>query len=110
MARVQWFVSCGPRDNEYLAAFLAMHSIGDENRCVGIRCADGVVRDLWDVPGTLITKVRDAKRTHRGEPLFRFSFWKRDNEHQPPRRADFLEKGTESKEVRRVKRLLAEKR
>lgn len=84
-----------------------MHSIADENMCVGMLCADGVTRDLWRVPGSFVTKLRDAKRIRRSDAIFRFTFFKRDNAHQLPRRADFIEKRTESKEVRRVKQVLA---
>lgn len=92
MSNTQWFVGCNPVDNEYLAAFLARHSIGDENTYPGMLCADGKERDLWLVPNQVVGKLRDAKYLKRSDPIFRFKFFNRAGNNGKVFAADFLER------------------
>lgn len=102
MSNTQWFVMCNPNDNEYLAAFLAMHSIGNENAYLGMLCADGKERDLWLVPNSVVGKLRDAKHLKRSDPIFRFKFFKRAGNNGGVFPADFLERPTVSRKVTRA--------
>ena len=109
MNKTQWFVEYkNPDDGVRLREYLALHSIGDENTLVGEVGSDGRPHDVIEVPGSFITKLREAKYQKRTDPIFRFRFWKRDGQNGTLFPADFIEKRPEMAAVKRAKERLAE--
>lgn len=109
MGDPQWFVECNnPDDGVRLRKYLALHGIGDENMLVGEVGSDGRPHDVIEVPGSFITKLRDAKRFKRTDPIFRFRFWKREGRYGTLFPADFIEKRREMTVVRKAKARLKE--
>lgn len=99
----QWFVECNTVDNELLASFLSQHGLGtDDNQHIGMLDSEGKSHDVWEVPGHLMERLKQAKFLRRNDPLFRFKFWKRDNRGQPLRSANFLETRKRSRKVKKA--------
>ncbi len=109
MTSTQWFVEYkNPDDGVRLREYLSLHGIGDENTLIGEMGSDGRMHDVIEVPGSFITKLRDAKYHKRTDPIFRFRFWKRSGRHGTLAPADFIEKRPEMAVVKRATERLAE--
>lgn len=99
MSTAQWFVECDSRDNESLARVLADHSIGDENKFIGLEDSEGRPHDVWLIPSWLLTKLRAAKRVDKS---YAFRFWVRNTRHSPIRSAEFVEQKSKTAKLKKA--------
>ena len=104
MGTSQWFVECmNPATNESLARLLAEHSIGEENKYIGLLDRDGKAHDVWMVPSNLITRLREAKRDRSGNEHFKFRFWLRSGPDAVLNSAGFIEQKRTSGKMQTMK-------
>ncbi len=96
-ANVQWFIGCGNNQipNESLAAALAEIGIGEAEgvKHPDMLCSDGKRRDVWEIPGHFVAKLRAAKQS---DARYTFRFFKRNGTSGPISPAGFIEQRRQS--------------